>query len=57
MNTKQIENIRNQKIEELTNYGYSKEESEQAFDACVDYWQKDLKCDRETAIIIVAQDN
>lgn len=57
MDTKQIENIKNRKIEELINYGYSKEISEQAFDECVKFWQKELKCDRATAIIRVAQDN
>ena len=57
MDTKQIENIKNQKIEELINYGYSKEISEQAFEQCVQFWQKELKCDRATAIIRVSQDN
>ena len=57
MDTNQIENIKNRKIEELINYGYSKEISEQAFDECVKFWQKEWKCDRATAIIRVAQDN
>lgn len=48
---------RNKKIDELMSYGYTKEQSEQAFDASVDFWQKQLKCDRETAIKIVAKDN
>lgn len=48
---------RNKKIDELMSYGYTKEQSEQAFDASVNFWQKQLKCDRETAIKIVAKDN
>lgn len=53
---KGYEKVRSEKIQELMGYGYSQEESEQAFEACVDFWQKQLKCDRETAIKIVAKD-
>lgn len=57
MTKEQIENIKNRKIEELINYGYSKEISEQAFEKCVEFWQKELKCDRATAIIKIARDS
>lgn len=50
------EKVRSEKIQELMSYGYSQEESEQAFEASVDFWQKQLKCDRETAMKIVAKD-
>lgn len=50
------EKVRSQRIQELMSYGYSQEESEQAFEASVDFWQKQLKCDRETAMKIVAKD-
>lgn len=53
---KGYEKVRSEKIQELMGYGYSQEESEQAFEASVDFWQKQLKCDRETAIKIVAKD-
>lgn len=50
------EKVRSEKIQELMSYGYSQEESEQAFEASVDFWQKQLKCDRETAMKIAAKD-
>lgn len=49
--------LRNKKVNELMSFGYTKEQSEQAFDASVEFWQKQLNCDRETAIKISAKND
>lgn len=57
VNNSTSDRLRSNKVQELMKYGYSKEQSEQAFEAAIEFWQKQLNCDREKAIQIVAKDN